>query len=258
MKDIKEVVRQLEEVDWDFAGFIPGTRGISIHGLHWYPAPFPPALVGSLIDILGKNGKTFLDPFSGSGVGPIEAWSRGMHAFGIDGNRYVVGIARAKVDLVTKGTKRLGEELAECYRLFHRRAAPGWQGVEPELVCSRARFKSDIIRWFVPSVLREIAILKCWINSDLGDLEGWRNVLVATASSLLHGQYSVVKDYHYTYVVDRSKVKKECREEVDVSTLFIDRLIGNFTDGELIREQLSRSCSVLAQREMEKRRSPLV
>ncbi len=240
MKDRKEIIRQLEEIDWDFAGFTGSNRTGNIHGLHWYPAPFPPALAGTLVDILASRGDVLLDPFSGSGVAPIEAWFRGLQAFGVDNNRFVVTLSQAKVALIAEGTSEIGQSLADEYKQFRRRRLVSWQSADALEICNRARFDSDAARWFVPTVLKEVATLKAWINSDSTLVAKWKAVLIAAASSLLHGQLSIVKDYHYTYIVDRSKVKKESREEVDVASAFLGKLAAIFVDGELSRLQMRR------------------
>jgi DNA modification methylase len=240
VKDKADIIRRLEEIDWDFADFKGNNHTGDIHGLHWYPAPFPPVLAGTLIDILSSEGDAFLDPFSGSGVAPIEAWLRGLQAFGIDNNRFAVTLSQAKVQLVANATRQIGEKLGEEYKQFRRRSLVGWQSADEREICIRARFDSDAARWFIPAVLRELATIKSWINSDSPIVKDWRGVLLTVASSLLHGELSIVRNYHYTYVVDRSKVKEESRTEVDVASTFMDKLSAIFMDAELSRLQMGR------------------
>lgn len=112
---------------------------------------------------------------------------------------------------------------------------------DPTAVCARAGFHQDSTRWFVPDVLGEIGILREWMASDDIQVRRWKRVLMTALSSLLHGRLSVVRNYHYTYVVDRSRVTEECREPTDVERTFTDKLQTLFVDAELLREQIMRA-----------------
>ncbi len=236
-----ETVRcQLNQVDWDINGFVPSAGIVGIHGLHWYPAPFPPALASTLIDILGSGG-IFLDPFSGSGVAPIEAWLRGYEAYGIDNNEFAVRIGRAKTELLMNATAAIGEELATLYKNYRARRLTDWLGLSSSEICDSAHINADAQRWFLPQMLAEIAVAKSWI-SDLAHGPGyWSNVATVLLSSLLHGDISIVRGYHYTYVVDRSRVKHEALESVDVRLLYCNRLTHQFSNAELLRRRLERT-----------------
>jgi hypothetical protein len=58
---------------------------------------------------------------------------------------------------------------------------------------------------------------------------------------LLHGKFSIARDYHYTYVVDNSRVKDEARDKVDVEGLFAKKLLDNMIQGQVARERLLRT-----------------
>jgi DNA modification methylase len=51
--------------DWDFEKV--NTKELT-HGFHTYPAMMIPQVARKLINIYGKNAKTLLDPFMGSGT----------------------------------------------------------------------------------------------------------------------------------------------------------------------------------------------
>jgi hypothetical protein len=231
----------LTAVDWDFAGFKPSARLGGIHALHWYPASFPPDLVATMLDLLATPGDTVLDPFCGSGVVPIEAWMRGMTAYGGDVNRFAVQLGQAKVDLLQSAQTEVCDQLIVDYLAFRKNSQSSWRSVSESSLCDRAQFGSDAARWFTLPVLRELAILKQWINGDNSLSRKWENVLRLIVSSLLHGRLSVVRDYHYTYVVDRSKVKQECRTPTDVSQEFAQKLKAVFVDAVLTRAQVERA-----------------
>jgi hypothetical protein len=232
--------RQLLDVDWDFSGVLPNGGGLGIHGIHWYPAPFLPAVASSLIDILGTNCKSVLDPFSGSGVAPLEAWFSGKKAFGIDNNRFVVNISRAKSDLIAAASIKTAQSLVEEYKSVREKGLTLWEGLTPEGICEQAKIHPDAARWFTSKVLKEIGIAKTWIFRESKLAKPWRRALIVTLSSLLHKHFSMVRSYHYTYVVDRSKVAEQATDYVDVPKLFSDKIVANFTEGYLARQQLNR------------------
>jgi hypothetical protein len=231
----------LTSIDWDFAGFNPSARLGGIHALHWYPASFPPALVATMLDLFANPGDLILDPFCGSGVVPIEAWMRGMTACGLDVNRFAVQLGQAKVDLLRSAKTEVCDRLIIDYLAFRKDNQISWRSVSELLLCERAKFGSDATRWFTLPVLRDLAILKQWISSDNSAIRKWKNVLRITASSILHGRLSVVRNYHYTYIVDRSKVKDECRAPTDVPHEFAEKLKSVFVDAALTRTQVERA-----------------
>src|ERR1051326_2317770 len=102
MFQTKKIQNQLSEIDWDFAGYNPNGRGTGIHNIHWYPAPFPPGVAGTLIEILGVDCESFLDPFCGSSVAPFEAWFLGKKVFAVDNNHFPIDIANAKVQVIAQ------------------------------------------------------------------------------------------------------------------------------------------------------------
>ena len=230
----------LSAIDWDFAGFNPSARLSGIHALHWYPASFPPALVASMLDLFANPGDVVLDPFCGSGVVPIEAWMRGMTAYGVDVNRFAVELGQAKADLLRSAKTEVCDRLIVDYLAFRKDDRSSWRSLPESALGERAQFGSDAARWFTLPVLRELAILKQWINSGSVNRQ-WRKVLRLTASSILHGRLSIVRNYHYTYIVDRSKVKAECHAPTDVSREFTEKLKSVFVDAALTRAQVERA-----------------
>jgi hypothetical protein len=237
----RDVVRALAEVDWDFADFRPATTD-GIHTIHWYPAIFPPGVAGTSIDILRGSGRTFLDPFCGSGVATTEAWFRGLRAVGIDNNRFAIEMSRAKLPLVQRGTFELASRFVTSYLTYRRSLLDTFRRYAPQRICERASLDEECIRWFAPAVLAEIALIKSWIGEVDHD---WRRVFTVLLSSLLHKSLSVVRAYHYTYIVDRSRVKQEAHDPVDVPSLFSSKLLDSFTEGAAVREQAKRGGLIL-------------
>jgi len=232
---------QLDLVDWDFRDFIPTGKNCSIHGLHWYPASFPPALVATFLDIVSGPGHVVLDPFCGTGVVPVEAWLRNMRATGLDNNRFAIEIGRAKLRLLREGTLSIAEDLCSRFCGFRQSRLADHRHLSPAELCSRYLMHPDAARWFVPSVLRDVGIAKAWLGSPDPLVAYWSRVLVVSLSSILHGRLSTVRSYHYTYIVDRSKVGNESRGFTDVEAEFCDKLRAIFVDAELLRAQVRRA-----------------
>lgn len=240
MAPLKRIQTQLSEIDWDFAGYNPNGRGTGIHNIHWYPAPFPPGVAGTLIEILGVSGEAFLDPFCGSSVAPLEAWFLGKRVFAIDNNRFAIDIAEAKIQFIIEGSIEICEALAQDYKSFRAKRISSFSKMLPENICKKANINQGAIRWFTQPVLAEIAIVKQWILHNGKLARTWRKALIVTLSSLLHGRFSIARNYHYTYVVDNSRVKEEARGKVDVAELFVNKLFDNMIQGQIARERLMR------------------
>ncbi|HEX3960602.1 MAG TPA: DNA methyltransferase [Trebonia sp.] len=229
----------LNRVDWNFVDYNPSERAPEVHGLHWYPAPFPPGLAGTLIEILGDGG-TFLDPFSGSGVGPIEAWLRGYKAVGIDVNPMAVRIGQAKAHLLAAGNASDGESLVEDYSKFRRSRINYYLECPSEDLCVAAKFEQDAIRWFTPSVLSELAIIKDWMASS-GTVSDWSDVVLVLVSSILHRRLSELRHVHYTYVVDRSRAKHPPKNTPDPYSEVKKKITSTFIRTEVTRSRLERA-----------------
>jgi DNA modification methylase len=241
MSPLQRIQTQLSEIDWDFAGYNPNGRGTGIHNIHWYPAPFPPGVAGTLIEILGDRSESFLDPFCGSSVAPLEAWLLGKRVFAFDNNRFAIDIAEAKIQLIEEGGVQTADALSQDYKSFRAKRISAFSKMLPENICRKANIAPGAIRWFTQPVLAEIAIVKQWILHNSRLTRKWRNALIVTLSSLLHGRFSIARNYHYTYVVDNSRVKHEARGKVDVAEFFVNKLLDNMIQGEIARDRLIRS-----------------
>jgi hypothetical protein len=160
---------------------------------------------------------------------------------GTDNNQFAVELGRAKVKVLGQATASLGESLIAGYIAFRREHLKRWIQQPGEDICQQARFGSDAIRWFVPQVLAELAVLKSWISDPESGPGEWASTAQIVTSSLLQGKLSKARSYHYTYVVDRSRVKEEALEPVDVADLFVERVRTQFTDAEFTRNRLART-----------------
>jgi DNA modification methylase len=229
----------LTGIDWNFVDYNPSERAPEIHGLHWYPAPFPPGLAGTLIEVLGAGGR-FLDPFSGSAVGPIEAWLRGYTAFGIDVNPVAIRISRAKVALLRKASAAEGGLLCDEYTELRNAELSGIRRLKAEEACAAFAIDSDAIRWFAPDVIAELAVAKHWISTGAA-AAAWGEVLPILVSSILHKRLSEFREVHYTYIVDRSKTTHRPTRSVDAFAEISRKIVGSFIQFDVARTRLERA-----------------
>lgn len=80
------------------------------HGIHGYPAKFPPQIPQLLLTEFAKDNYTILDPFCGSGTTLVEAKLKNLNAVGNDINPVALLLAKVKT------TTYLDEDL-ELYNL---------------------------------------------------------------------------------------------------------------------------------------------
>lgn len=230
--------RSLDGVDWDFRNFIPLPAVKRIHSLHWYPAPFPAALVGTLLDILAPTPGRFLDPFCGTAVAPVEAWLRGFQSTGIDVNRFAVDVANAKTSILLSGDRATASSLTASYDRYREKELVSWEDATAPIICRKAEIQEEAQRWFTPGVLGEIALAKRWVSEDAPT--EWRAVLRTILSSTLH-RASELRDVHYTYVVDRSKTTTPPTGQVDYPRSLRRKITEVFRDAEIFRAEMSAS-----------------
>lgn len=232
---LHSVRRRLDAVDWDFAEHVPNRWSSGIHSLHWYPAPFPPGLAATLTDILCRDPGLVVDPFVGSGVGLIEAWLRGRRVFGLDVNKFAVDLAAAKFSLLVNASQREAQLLGEAYMRYRSRTIDNLADRPLGDVCDELAIQRDAIRWFEDYVLREIATLKKWIAECCPANPAVWIVL----SSILH-RSSILRDVHYTYIVDKSKTVKPPKSAANAPKLFTSRLMQIYRTAERVRKDFGQ------------------
>src|SRR3989344_4426845 len=132
--------------NWDFKK--ADTKEFT-HGCHTYPAMMIPQIARRLIYLYGKNAKTLLDPFCGSGTSLVEA-SLNPHikeAFGFDLNPLAVLIAKVKTTPISP--EELGKNLNRILGAKEHNEIPSFKNIE---------------FWFKPEVTEKLATLKTAIN----------------------------------------------------------------------------------------------
>src|SRR3989344_284788 len=120
------------------------------HCIHTYPAMMIPQIARRLIYLYGKESKTLLDPFMGSGTSLVEA-SLVPHikeAYGFDLNPLAYLISKVKTTPIITGI--LDKELSKIIN------SEGYKEIP--------KFK-NIGFWFKPKVVEQLAITKTAINN---------------------------------------------------------------------------------------------
>jgi len=227
----EEITAALERIDWDFADENPSTVNMRQNGVHWYPATFVAPLIGTLLDILGPHRPAnVLDPFCGSGTAALEAWFRGYRALGSDNSSFAVALCKARTSILRHGSARTGHRIADAFGQW----ATGARADAPALAYAHefANIDREASRWFVPAALDDIALVKSWI--ELSAPARWRPSLRVLLSSLLK-RSSRVRDYHYTYIVDRSRVAQPASTDPRLAQLFEEKLHSTHLAAERLR-----------------------
>jgi DNA modification methylase len=133
-------------IDWDFK---EADTNEYTHCMHTYPAMMIPQIARRLIYLYGKNAKTLLDPFVGSGTSIVEA-SLTPHikeAYGFDLNPLAILISKAKTTAID--TKLLENALPKILNSKEKAESPKFKNID---------------FWFKPKVIESLAILKSGIN----------------------------------------------------------------------------------------------
>lgn len=178
---IMEMEKEQESfISWDFKE--ADTKQFT-HGFHTYPAMMIPQIARRLIYLYGKNAKTLLDPFCGSGTSLVEAslTSHIKEAYGFDLNPLAVLIAKVKT------TPIKSEELGKALNIIL--GATKHDGVP--------NFK-NMNFWFKPEVTKKLAILKAAINKvQDGDIRDFFSVVfsqtVRNVSNTRNGEFKLYR-----------------------------------------------------------------
>jgi DNA modification methylase len=131
---------------WDFRE--ANTKEFT-HGVHMYPAMMIPQIARRLIYLYGKNAKSLLDPFMGSGTSLVEASLTHSieEAYGFDLNPLAVLISKVKTTPVDVEDVEIN--LKRILNSHEHKGLPTFKNIE---------------FWFKPEVTKKLAILKTAIN----------------------------------------------------------------------------------------------
>ena len=133
-------------INWDFRE--ADTKQFT-HGIHTYPAMMIPQIARRLIYLYGKDAKTLLDPFMGSGTSLVEAslTNQIKEAYGFDLNPLAFLISKVKTTPLN--IENLDKELSNIIKSKNYKELPKFKNIE---------------FWFKPKVIEQLAIIKTAIN----------------------------------------------------------------------------------------------
>ncbi len=154
MADIAKETRQLvlfddsdtfSSLDAQFWRGSFGTRESTLQQLSPYVGKMKSGMAKVLINLYSKRGDTVLDPFSGSGVVPLEAALSGRIAWANDLSPYAYVLTRGKLE--APGSERVAFERAQCLA----------DVVEREATSVNLASAPDWVReFFHPDTLKEV------------------------------------------------------------------------------------------------------
>ncbi len=138
---------QSEFINWDFKK--ADTKEYT-HGMHTYLAMMIPQIARRLIYLYGKEAKTLLDPFMGSGTSLVEASLTNYikEAYGFDLNPLAFLISKVKTTPLNTGF--LDKELSKIINSNGYKEIPKFKNIE---------------FWFKPKVIEQLAMIKTAINN---------------------------------------------------------------------------------------------
>src|SRR3989344_4384672 len=174
--------------NWDFKK--ADTKEFT-HGLHTYPAMMIPQIARRLIYLYGKDAKTLLDPFCGSGTSLVEASlvPTIKEAYGFDLNPLAILIS--KVKSTSLNVKKLEPILENILNSNERDKTPNFKNID---------------FWFKPKVIEKLSIIKTAINKiEDKDIKDFFLVCfsetVRNASNTRNGEFKL-------YRMDEQKLEK--------------------------------------------------
>ncbi len=154
---IKVAERKFIDPSWDYRNEY--TKFLT-HGYHTYPAMMIPQIARRLIRTYGKNAKTLLDPFMGSGTALLEGvlHSQFKKVYGIDINPLALLIAKVKVTPIKPQSlwNEYHKLIKNCLR-DKREVSFKQKKIETPKF-----FNIDF--WFKPEVILDLTIIKNNIN----------------------------------------------------------------------------------------------
>jgi site-specific DNA-methyltransferase (cytosine-N4-specific) len=147
----EELKKETKKDDWDFRK--SDTKEYT-HCIHTYPAMMIPQIARKLIHLYGKDAKTLLDPFCGSGTSLVEAslTSNIKKTYGFDLNPLAILISKVKTTQIKP--KVLEKALEIILNSSGDSKVPDFKNID---------------FWFKPQVIKDLTILKKAINKIIDE-----------------------------------------------------------------------------------------
>lgn len=138
----------------------------AIHQLSPYIGKIKSSIATHLVENYSKRGQTVLDPFSGAGTIPFEAWRMGRNVIANDLNRYAITLTRAKLNPVSSEAEAIGKLKAIHPRVISIKESFSGQNV-PEWVKTffHPETLAELVSWAeVLKKRKEAYVLSCLLG----------------------------------------------------------------------------------------------
>jgi DNA modification methylase len=159
------------------------------HGIHSYPAKFPPQIPAKLLDKFAKDNYVILDPFCGSGTTLVEASLRNLSSVGNDINPIALLISTVKTTKYFDKDFEIMEEIIHDLKIDYIN--------NKEILKSTIEFPNKD-HWFQKNVQKEIEIILKYIN--LCPNEKYQNLLKVVLSEIIVAVSNQESDTRYAAI----------------------------------------------------------
>ncbi|MDD4178552.1 MAG: DNA methyltransferase [Candidatus Margulisbacteria bacterium] len=200
-------IMQLNDTDWEFKD---ADTNYSTHNIHRYSSKYIPQIPEQLILKLTKENDTVLEPFVGSGTTLLEANKLKRNAIGVDINpvAYLITSVKTtlvKVEVIDEHINKFKDNVFPKINVL-RRSGEDQAGLFPPND-GRAKYRMPNIRnidkWYQNSVIRELVIIRDYINAEIKDVN-MRKYFVCAFSAIVRP----VSNAHTGYgnlMIDKNK-----------------------------------------------------
>lgn len=196
------------------------------HGIHPYPARFPPQLVRWAIENFTEEGELVLDPMVGSGTTLVECAANKRKSIGIDIDPLARLISMVKTTPIKEHSLQVLMNMVDNnMSKLHFNASTGKGIILPGV--------NNLYIWFLPQVAVELALLKETISALKDD--SLRKLCMVALSSLIIAKDSVsnARDIVQTrpHVVKKDDIpdvfnrfRRRVRQTIDAINKYSDKV----------------------------------
>lgn len=216
-KKISEVVKSLQEINWDFSDFISTKYPLDLNSIPWYPASFISPIPKLLVASLSNEGDVVLDPFGGKGTTAIETALQNRIPLYGDLNPFATEMVSglfAALEYVLYEETGLEDEKGQVTRYIADRE-------QVDEIIRRNNINSEIKDWFHEDTILELVAIVERISHEKNNhckmIQKLAFLSILKSASWQQG--------HFTYVTDNCKPKPDQRtKKKEALKLYCDKM----------------------------------